>query len=142
MRRAKYDSPEAGGGRRINRPRESFDLCLRDFLDRFFAGPSATLLAPEPLRLSERLCLGDVEDAYLAATAEWLAWRFNLQPPAWSFDEQQALRRPWFASDLSSLRAVLLLEKVVSSRLGAIKPRIEELVCRCRIRLNGKREEF
>lgn len=51
-----------------------------------------------------------VEDAYLAATAEWLAWKFNLQPPRWAFDDSRSLRRPWFASPLGSMRALLLLE--------------------------------
>ena len=90
---------------------ESFDLCIRNFLDGFLAEPAAAALAPEPLRLADRLPqLGDVEDAYLAATAEWLAWKFNLQPPQWAFDQARSLRRPWFASQLTSLRAVLLLE--------------------------------
>jgi hypothetical protein len=89
---------------------ESFDLCLRDFLDGFFSAPAAAALAPEPVRLAQRVSRGDIEDAYLAATAEWLAWKFNLQPPSWAFDPNRALRRPWFASDLSSMRALLLLE--------------------------------
>src|SRR5437867_10690558 len=64
---------------------ESFDLCLRDFLDAFFAQPAAGPLAAEPMRLSDTLPkFGDVEDAYLAATAEWLAWKFNLKPPRWA----------------------------------------------------------
>lgn len=90
---------------------DSFDLCLGNFLDGFFAEPGAAALTPEPLRLAEELPqLGEVEDAYLAATAEWLAWKFNLQPPRWAFDEARSLRWPWFASQLASLRAVLLLE--------------------------------
>ena len=90
---------------------ESFDLCLRNFLDGFLAEPAAAALAPEPLRLADKLAqLGDVEDAYLAAAAEWLAWKFDLQPPRWAFDESRSLRRPWFASQLASMRAVLLLE--------------------------------
>ena len=90
---------------------ESFDLGLRNFLDGFLAEPAAAALAPEPMRLADKLAqLGDVEDAYLAAAAEWLAWKFNLQPPCWAFDESRSLRRPWFASQLASMRAVLLLE--------------------------------
>ena len=90
---------------------ESFDLCLRNFLDGFLATPATAALAPEPIRLAGKLPqLGDVEDAYLAATAEWLAWKFKLPPPRWAFDEFRSLRRPWFASQLASMRAVLLLE--------------------------------
>lgn len=61
---------------------ESFDLCLRNFLDGFLSRPAATALAAEPERLADKLPgLGAVADAYLAATAEWLAWKFNLPPP-------------------------------------------------------------
>lgn len=90
---------------------ESFDFCLRNFLDGFYAHPTGDALAPEPERLASNVPhLGAVEDAYLAATAEWLAWKFNLQPPRWAFNETRSLRRPWFASQLSALRALLLLE--------------------------------
>lgn len=90
---------------------ESFDLTLRNFLDAFYSGPAVEALAPEPERLEPRVPnLGAVEDAYLAATAEWLAWKFNLQPPQWAFNEHRWLRRPWFASQLTSLRGLLLLE--------------------------------
>jgi hypothetical protein len=90
---------------------ESFDLCLRNFLDGFYAQPSAAAFASKPVRLAGSLAeLGLVEDAYLAATAEWLAWKFNFQPPQWAFDETRWLRRPWFASPLDSMRAVLLHE--------------------------------
>ncbi|MFO1514388.1 MAG: hypothetical protein U1F83_16005 [Verrucomicrobiota bacterium] len=90
---------------------ESFDFCLRNFLDGFYAKPDADALSPEPRQLAPTVPkLGAVEDAYLAATAEWLAWRFELPPPRWVFDEARSLRRPWFASQLSALHALLLLE--------------------------------
>jgi hypothetical protein len=90
---------------------ESFDLCLRNFLDGFYAQPNERALQPEPSRLAKKNPrFGQIEDAYLAATAEWLAWKFNLQPPSWIFDETRSLRRPWFASSLAALRAVLLIE--------------------------------
>ena len=90
---------------------ESFDLCLRNFLDGFFARPGGGALAAEPERLAEKLPqLGAVEDAYLAATAEWLAWKYDLSPPHWVFEPARFLRRPWFASQLAALRGLLLLE--------------------------------
>lgn len=90
---------------------ESFDFSLRNFLDGFYAKPVADALAPEPKQLASELPqLGALEDAYLAATAEWLAWKFNLPPPSWAFDPGRSLRRPWFASELASLRGLLLLE--------------------------------
>ena len=51
-----------------------------------------------------------VSDAYLAATAEELARRIARPPPSWIDAESRRLRRPWFASPLAALRAVLLLE--------------------------------
>jgi hypothetical protein len=90
---------------------ESFDFCLRNFLDGFYAQPTRDALVPEPERLEAHVPqLGAVEDAYLAATAEWLAWKYDLQPPRWAFEEARSLRRPWFASQLAALRALLLLE--------------------------------
>jgi hypothetical protein len=89
----------------------SFDLCLRNFLDDFYARPQPIALQAEPRRLAETdLRFGQIEDAYLAAVAEWLAWRFDLSPPRWAFEPARSLRRPWFASPLASLRALLLLE--------------------------------
>ncbi len=90
---------------------ESFDLSLRNFRDRFSAQPEAVALTVEPVRLRTRVPkLGEVEDAYLAATAEWLAQRYQFALPIWPLAEDRRLRRPWFASELASLRAVLLLE--------------------------------
>jgi len=90
---------------------ESFDLCLRNFLDGFYARPNAAAWQAEPRRLAEtNIRFGQIEDAYLAAVAEWLAWRFDLLPPCWAFDPARSLRRPWFASQLASLRALLLIE--------------------------------
>ena len=90
---------------------DSFDFCMANFLDDFYLAPSSEALAPEPLLLAPKLGeLGQIEDAYLAATAEELARRFSLQCPDWTTADGRALHRPWFASDLASLRAVLLLE--------------------------------
>jgi hypothetical protein len=89
----------------------SFDLALRNFLDGFYFHPSGESIEDEPEFLANRMPeLGPVQDAYLAATAEWLAWKFDLPLPRWACREKRSLRRPWFASSLASLRAVLLLE--------------------------------
>jgi hypothetical protein len=90
---------------------ESFDLCLRNFLDGFYFRPTASALEVEPTLLASKIPQhGAIEDAYLAATAEWLAWKYDFPPPAWAFAESRSLRRPWFASTLAALRAVLLWE--------------------------------
>ncbi len=90
---------------------DSFDRCLANFLDEFYAAPNAGALQVPPELLAPRLGeIGQVQDAYLAATAEELVRRFSLPCPDWTGAGVRALRRPWFASPLASLRAVLLLE--------------------------------
>jgi hypothetical protein len=90
---------------------ESFDLCLANFLDRFYAAPTADALAPEPQFLAPQFGdIGEVQDAYLAATAEDLAQRFSLRLPDWTAGEGRQLHRPWFVTPMVALRAVLLLE--------------------------------
>jgi len=90
---------------------DSFDRCLANFLDEFYAGPNAPALADAPTLLAPAQGeLGRVQDAYLAATAEELARHFSLPTPGWTTDQARTLHRPWFASPLAALRAVLLLE--------------------------------
>jgi hypothetical protein len=90
---------------------ESFDRCLSNFLDAFYARPDQRFLSPNPALLAPKFGdPGRVQDAYLAATAEELARKFKLQVPPWVSDESRELHRPWFASTLAGLRAVLILE--------------------------------
>ncbi len=96
---------------------DSFDRCLANFLDGFYAHPDALALAPVPELLAPLMGeLGRVQDAYLAATAEQLACAHNLPAPAWVASEDRKLHRPWFASPLAALRAVLLLESPAAFR--------------------------
>jgi hypothetical protein len=96
---------------------DSFDRCLANFLDAFYAAPSAAALLEEPALLAPSdPVTGSVRDAYLAATAEELARRLNLPSPTWALSEDRRLHRPWFASPLSALRAVLLLESPAGFR--------------------------
>jgi len=90
---------------------DDFDRCLANFLDEFYASPSAQALVSEPRLLARDFGqLGRVQDAYLAATAEELARQYNLPRPRWVDAETRKLHQPWFASPLAGLRAVLLLE--------------------------------
>jgi hypothetical protein len=96
---------------------DSFDRCLANFLDGFYSAPSSNALAEEPVPLAPRFAdLGRVQDAYLAGAAEELARRFNLIRPTWIDAETRKLHRPWFASPLAALRAVLLLESPAGFR--------------------------
>jgi hypothetical protein len=90
---------------------ESFNLCLANFLDEFYAAPSAAGLSTEPKSLAPVLGEpGRVQDAYLAAAAEHLAYTHGFPVPSWVSNEDRRLHRPWFASQLAGLRAVLILE--------------------------------
>jgi hypothetical protein len=90
---------------------ESFDLCLRNFLDEFYHFPTQNALAVEPASLNETFPeKGAVYDAYLAATAEALAGHAGLNTPSWAYAESRKLRHPWFALTFASMRAVLLVE--------------------------------
>jgi hypothetical protein len=96
---------------------DSFDRCLANFLDEFYDAPAAATLAESPPLLApSRDELGRVQDAYLAAAAEELARQSNLALPAWTLAEERKLHRPWFASPLAALRAVLLLESPAGFR--------------------------
>ena len=90
---------------------ESFDFCLANFLDEFYAAPNSEALVEVPDLLAPKFGeLGHVQDAYLAATAEELARTYKFPVPDWTGGETRRLHRPWFASPLAALRAVLLLE--------------------------------
>jgi hypothetical protein len=96
---------------------EPFDFCLRNFLDGFYAKPhEAALVSEPPLLAKTDSPFGQIEDAYLAATAEWLAWKYDLSAPRWAFDEQRSLHHPWFASSLAALRGILLMESPAAFR--------------------------
>src|SRR5687768_5015477 len=90
---------------------ESFDLCLANFLDEFYARPSQDALEKAPALLAPKFGdIGSVRDAYIAAAAEELARNYNLALPRWTEVESRKLHYPWFASTLASLRAVLIHE--------------------------------
>lgn len=96
---------------------DSFDRCLANFLDEFYATPSAEALSRIPELLAPKLGkLGQIQDAYLAATAEHLAWIYNIPVPEWTSEDARKLHHPWFASSLAALRAVLLVESPAAFR--------------------------
>jgi hypothetical protein len=96
---------------------ELFDRCLANFLDEFYATPNADALADAPVLLAPTLGeQGQVQDAYLAATAEELARIHQFSAPTWIAADVRKLHRPWFASPLAALRAVLLLESPATFR--------------------------
>ena len=96
---------------------DSFDRCLANFLDEFYAAPDVNALAAQPVLLAPTFGEpGRVQDAYLAATAEELARARKFSVPVWTDGDARKLHRPWFASPLAALRAVLLLESPAAFR--------------------------
>ena len=90
---------------------DSFDRALAGFLDEFYARPTAEALSETPPSLAFLdNDHGHVRDAYLAATAEELANAYLFPVPRWADGEDRKLHRPWFASSLAAVRAVLILE--------------------------------
>jgi len=55
-------------------------------------------IEPEPARLALRFEQGALADAWLAATAEYLAGRLGQDVPEWVTEEGRRLPEPWFAS--------------------------------------------
>lgn len=96
---------------------EPFDPVLASFLDGFYSKPAQEALEEEPPLLGPKFGkLGRVQDAYLAATAEELARVYNFRYGTWALDECRKLREPWFASQLASLRAILIHESPAAFR--------------------------
>jgi len=91
------------------------DAYLREFLDEFYVEDSAdrraAMLMDEP-PLSE----DDRANAYYAAVAEHLAFKYRLPVPPWSGDPRRFLDRPFFPCGLESLKATLLVESPTAFR--------------------------
>ena len=96
---------------------EDFGYMLRDFLDRFREQPDPTLVAEEPALLATILNDNGVADAYLAATAAWLAKQHGLRVPQWATIDSRALDTPWFAARTHKLRMLLIQESPTEFRI-------------------------
>lgn len=92
---------------------------LEEFLDAFYAASHEErqeMIRREPVTLAGKIKNGDVTDAYLAATAEYLAWHFDLENPAWTQGVGRVLREPWFATEIRGLQPLLSMESPASFR--------------------------
>jgi hypothetical protein len=96
----------------VSRGERKFDLALREFLDEFYSHPERrpAALAEEP-----RL-IGDVPDAYLAATAEYLGAIYKIPVPRWVLGHGRPLQKAFFAGGLESLKASLIVESPAAFR--------------------------
>ena len=96
---------------------EDFGYMLRDFLDRFRDNPDPALLADEPSLLAGVLNDDGLADAYLAATAAWLANKHRVGIPVWAKGASRALETPWFAAASHKLRMLLLQDSPTEFRI-------------------------
>jgi len=97
---------------RASKGEQAFDPALREFLDHFYSNPTER----EASLHAQPIPLDDLRDAYLGATAEHLARRYDLDVPAWAETYGLALRRPFFAGGLESLKALLTVESPTAFR--------------------------
>ncbi len=96
---------------------DDFSYAIRDFVDRFNGAPHPSLIEDEPCILAGKLDDEGVADAWLAATAVYLANKHGQKPPAWTRDNARALSRPWFGASTPALKAILLQESPSSFRV-------------------------
>jgi len=92
------------------------EVCLGDFLDAFYLRPAIERMAELPSPLSSVVPNGDMIDAFLAATAEYLARRYRLSIPLWVFEPCRYLKHPSFPTQSASFRVTLLLESPMEFR--------------------------
>ena len=90
-----------------------FGAGMRDFLHEFARAkslnqPLAPLLAEEPPRLAGRFPEGNICDAFIAATADYLSRKNRIQSPPWSLFEDRVLEHPWFSEEMPEVRMFLL----------------------------------
>ena len=90
-----------------------FGYNLKDFLHEFVLAQKRglslePLLAPEPVRLAGRFPEGEICDAFLATTADYLSRENRIATPAWALKEDLVLEEPWFSPDFPEVRMRLL----------------------------------
>ncbi len=83
-------------------------MMLADFLDGFRESPSDEALAAAPPLLDGSVRNGRWKDAYLAATAEFLAVRHDLARRAWFYEASRSLDEPAFSCSSREGRLFLL----------------------------------
>lgn len=110
--------------------RADFGSALREFLDSFYTVPQDRSAS----RAEAPTSVGEIEDAYLAATAEHLALAYRLPVPPWTDAPGRSLKQPFFAGG-NALMAILLVESPTAFRRRQIfisanaldRPRMNEV---------------
>lgn len=86
---------------------------FKDFLHEFALAERRQLhlellLYGEPIRLAGHFEEGKVCDAFLAATADYLARTHRIKTPAWALEADLMLERPRFSEEFVEVRLLLL----------------------------------
>ncbi len=92
---------------------DSFDRCLANFLDEFYAAPNAAALAADARAARPAIRRHGPRAGCLPRRhGRRTGPAFRLSQPAWTGRQTiaQLCIVPWFATPLAALRAVLLLE--------------------------------
>jgi hypothetical protein len=90
-----------------------FGRNLKDFLHEFTLAkkggiPLGQSLADEPRFLRDEFAEGRICDAFVAATADFLARISGINTPLWALNEARVLEEPWFSSTWPEVRLLLL----------------------------------
>ena len=96
-----------------SRAYREFGRNLKDFLHEFAQAkkrglPLGPMLAEEPRLLAREFENGNICDAFIAATADYLSRVNGIQSPHWSLNQARALEKPWFSEDWREVRLLLL----------------------------------
>lgn len=95
-------------------------LCIREFLDDFYAAEGKTERQLAMLVGRPDLTGDPRFDAYLAALVEHLAVKRSLPVPAWVHESERFLERWWFPTSFKTLHALALVQSPASFRRRGI----------------------
>ena len=93
-----------------------FAAAWREFLDRFYAEPSAVAVKESPRLLRAILADDGYADAFLAAMAAQLARRYRFPVPDWTAAPERYMTDPFFALKSRKNWAVLLQDSPAEFR--------------------------
>jgi hypothetical protein len=102
----------------------ALDFHLSEFLDEFYAHPEGRVAM---LRQAPEILDEPRQDAILGAVAEHLARRWDLPIPEWTEAPARFLHRPYFATPLEDLKAMLIVESPLAFRRRLIFVEAEPL---------------